>query len=149
MALEIGKGENGFVNGLYAENMEQFLEQLSRYDRMSTGVDMPDGFVPQTIYWLYVNEEPIGYGKLRHRLNEKLLERGGHIGYVIRPSERGKGYGKLLLEQLLRKAKGKNITEVLLTVDEHNVSSRKIIEANDGELTEWKDGICKYWIKLV
>ncbi|MGM1045119.1 MAG: GNAT family N-acetyltransferase [Bacillota bacterium] len=55
---------------------------------------------------------------------------GGHIGYVIRPSERSKGYGKLLLKQLISMAKDKQISKVLLTCDEDNAASRRIIESN-------------------
>jgi predicted acetyltransferase len=78
--------------------------------------------VPQTIYWLYLNDRPVGYGKLRHDLNEKLLESGGHIGYIIRPSERNKGYGTILLKELLIKARKLEIDKVLLTCDEENLS---------------------------
>lgn len=105
-------------------------------------------YVQQTIYWLYVDGRPVGYGKLRHRLNEALLERGGHIGYVIRLDERGKGYGTLLLRELVREAAGLGLTEVLLTVDEDNLRSRRVIEGNEGVLSDTKDGICKYWITI-
>ncbi|WP_208919150.1 GNAT family N-acetyltransferase [Paenibacillus uliginis] len=71
---------------------------------------------------------------------------GGHIGFVIRPSERSKGYGKLLLKELLDKAKEKQISEVLLTCDEDNAASRRIIESNGGRLKDIHDGSCKYWI---
>ncbi len=36
----------------------------------------------------------IGNIMLRYELNEALLEKGGHIGFSIRPSERQKGYAK-------------------------------------------------------
>lgn len=38
-------------------------------------------------------------------LNDFYLELGGHIGYGIRPSERGKGYGKQQLALALLEAK--------------------------------------------
>lgn len=95
------------------------------------------------LYWLYDNDKPIGYGKLRHRLNNNLLELGGHIGYVIRPSERRKGYGTRLLAELVKKANEKNISRVLLTCDEANLASRSIIESNHGELSSITNGTCK------
>lgn len=146
MILEIGSGENGFVNNLYSDNTNDFQIKLIRNHKMAEGNDLPEGFVPQTLYWLYVGGIPVGYGKLRHCLNDKLLEHGGHIGYVIRPSERGKGYGKLLLLELLGKAKEKQISEVLLTCDEDNTASRRIIESNGGRLKNIHGGSCKYWI---
>lgn len=140
MVQEIGSGENGFVNGLNSSSMEEFSSKVRRNYEMARSINLPDEYVPQTIYWLYHTGKPVGYGKLRHRLNEKLLESGGHIGYVIRPSERGKGYG------LVKKACEKNISRVLLTCDETNRASRRIIEWNHGELSSIADGNCKYWI---
>ncbi|QOT11556.1 MULTISPECIES: GNAT family N-acetyltransferase [unclassified Paenibacillus] len=146
MVQEIGSGENGFVNGLNSSSMEEFSSKVRRNYEMARSINLPDEYVPQTIYWLYHTGKPVGYGKLRHRLNEKLLESGGHIGYVIRPSERGKGYGKQMLAGLVKKACEKNISRVLLTCDETNRASRRIIEWNHGVLSSIADGNCKYWI---
>lgn len=147
MAIEIGPGENGFVNSLYSASEDIFSEKILRYHDMARGINLESNFVPQTIYWLYIDGYPSGYGKLRHYLNDKLLEHGGHIGYVIRPSCRNKGYGKLLLRELLIRAKKMNINSVLLTCHDVNMPSRKIIEANNGKLTDLSEGVCKYWIK--
>jgi len=146
MVQEIGDGGNGFVNSLNSINMEEFSSKVRRNYEIARSINLPDEYVPQTIYWLYHNDKPVGYGKLRHCLNEKLLELGGHIGYVIRPSERGKGYGKQMLAGLIKKAQEMNISRVLLTCDESNLASRRIIECNHGELSSIADGKCKYWI---
>lgn len=148
MVLEIGPGENGFVNGLYIEKEEQFLEKINEYYKMSLGIDLAPQYVPQTIYWLYVDNYPVGYGKLRHYLDDNLLNHGGHIGCVIRPSCRNQGYGKVLLKEIVKKAKEKNIESVLLTCDEINIASRRIIEANNGVLKDLDNGVCKYWIQI-
>lgn len=147
MVLEIGPGENGFINSLYTASKDTFSEKILRYHDMARRLNLESHLVPQTIYWLYIDGYPSGYGKLRHYLNEKLLEHGGHIGYVIRPSCRNKGFGKLILRELLRRASEINIDNVLLTCDEVNIPSRKIIEENNGILTELSEGVCKYWIK--
>lgn len=148
MLQEIGSGENGFVNSAYGMRKGQFRSYLRQNWNISQGVNLLPQYVQQTIYWLYVNGRPVGYGKLRHRLNEALLEQGGHIGYVIRLDERGKGYGTLILRELVYKAANLGLTEVLLTVDEVNIRSRKVIESNGGVLSVTKEGICKYWIKI-
>ncbi|KGE17076.1 GNAT family N-acetyltransferase [Paenibacillus wynnii] len=149
MIREIGPGENGFVNSLKVDNEDAFNTKLIRNYEYSQGLNLLPCHVPQTLYWLYINERPVGYGKLRHFLNDSLLEHGGHIGYVIRPSERNKGYGKILLRELIKEAIYKKIDQVLLTCDERNYPSRKIIEYNYGQLEEIKDGTCKYWIKTL
>lgn len=147
MIVEIGEGENGFVNSLWSSNFEEFKQHLKRCDEIANGINLGTGSVPQTIYWFYDNDRPIGYGKLRHRLNEKLLEHGGHIGYVIAPSARNQSYGKRALKELVKQAHLIGIKEILLTCDEVNMASRRIIEANGGVLSERKEGSCKYWIK--
>lgn len=146
MVVEIGAGENGFVNSLWSSDFGEFKQQLKRCDEIANGVNLGAGLVPQTIYWFYVDDRPIGYGKLRHRLNEKLLEHGGHIGYVITPSARNQSYGKLALKELVKQAHLIGIKEILLTCDESNTASRRIIESAGGILSELKEGSCKYWI---
>lgn len=147
MLKEIGPGENGFTTNFPDFNYEQFRNSLTRLVEISKGLNLSEGYVPQTIYWLYINDRPVAYGKMRHKLNQKLLEHGGHIGYMVRPSERGKGYGKLFLAELLKAAKQMGIEEILVTCDDTNSRSRKVIERNNGLLEEIKNGICKYWIK--
>ena len=95
--------------------------------------NLPDELVPETTYWLVDGGEFIGRTSIRHRLNEKLLNDGGHIGYDIRPSKRGQGYGNQILKLALEKAKGLGLSRVLLTTsDIRNIASRKIIEKNGG-----------------
>jgi predicted acetyltransferase len=147
MIQEIGLGENGFTTNFAESNFDDFKGSLSRLVEISRGIDIPEGYVPQTIYWLYVNHRPIAYGKLRHKLNEKLLMYGGHVGYIVRPSERGKGYGKLFLAELMKAAKQMEINRLLITCDDNNTRSRKVVESNNGKLEEIIDGICRYWIK--
>lgn len=145
---EIGPEENGFVNNGYEVSYEDFSSYLQKNINDSVGIDLIQGYVPQTIYWLYINNKPVGMGKLRHYLNDKLREVGGHIAYAIRPTERGKGYGTLILKELLKKAKEKNIEEALVTCDEDNLLSRKVIEGNNGVLEGIHQGECKYWINI-
>jgi predicted acetyltransferase len=147
MIQEIGEGQNGFINSLYATDRSEFTRKLKRNYEMSNGINLAEGLVPQKIYWFFVGDRPVGYGKLRHYLTDKLLEQGGHIGYIIRPADRNKKYGSLALEQLVKAAQSKGIREILLTCDEDNVGSRKVIESNNGVLSEMNNGSCKYWIR--
>ena len=147
MIQEIGPGENGFANGGYGIGFSDFPRYIRQQIDMSQGIRLPPQYVPQTIYWLYVNGKPVGFGKVRDYLNDNLRRIGGHIGYCIRPSERGKGYGKVILHELLIKAREKGIQEALLTCLETNLASRKVIESNHGELDSIIDGECHYWIR--
>jgi len=149
MLQEIAKEENGFHNSAKGLSFDEFKTYLKANKKMSEGKDLPEGYVPQTLYWLWVEDKPMGMAKLRHYLTETLREKGGHAAYAVRKSARGKGYGKLILKELIKKAKEKGINELLLTVDDVNTPSRKIIEANGGELDKIKDGECYYWIKNI
>jgi len=149
MLKEVGPGENGFMNSAYGISHQEFPRFLEENIAYSKGIELPSGYVPQTIYWLYINSKPVGIGKLRHYLNNALLEHGGHIGYCIRPTMRGNGYGTLILRELLIKARALDIHEALLTCNETNIPSRKVIEGNNGKLESINNGECKYWIKPV
>src|SRR3989338_7899906 len=96
---------------------------VERERRHAEGKNHPQGYVPQTEFWLVDGGEYIGRVSIRARLNGLLLQIGGHIGYNIRPSERGKGYGNKLLELALRKAKEMGIEKVRITCDVDNVAS--------------------------
>ncbi len=147
MLREIGPGENGFMNSAFGISFEEFPGFLAENIDYSKGVNLPPGYVPQTIYWLYIDSKPVGMGKFRHYLNDFLREHGGHIGYCIRPTERGKGYGTIILKELLKKAKDKAVDEALIICDATNIPSRKVIEGNNGVLEGINEGECKYWIK--
>ena len=79
---------------------------------------------------------------------------GGHIGYDTRPSFRGRGIGTLMLRAALPIARELGIGRALLTVNENNPASIKIIEKNGGVLMDRKpqtdNGVFKryYWINL-
>ncbi len=130
------------MNRGYDMKLEKYPDYLREGVNMSLGLNTKPGYVPETTYWLYVDGRPVGIGKLRHYLNDNLRIDGGHVGYFIRPSERGKGYGNLSLRELLKEAKQKLIKDVLIIPDETNVVSRKVIEANECELEEIKNGHC-------
>ncbi len=126
------------------------------YDRWLTnnlmseaGIDLPDGWVP-SIQLVSFDEKnrAIGFLNLRLRLNDYLKRQGGHIGYCIRPSMRGKGFAKEQLRLGLDWAKSKNITSLLVTCHQTNVASRAVILANGGIFEDCQDGIERYWIEV-
>ncbi len=111
------------------KDINAFLKRL-KDDR--NGINLEKNKIAYTIYWLVNGKKYIGTLRLNKRLNKKLRIRGGHIGYVIRPSERKKGYGAKILRLGLLKAKTKGLKKVLIDCRENNIASKKIIEANGG-----------------
>ena len=113
------------------------------------GINLPENRVPSIQYVLFDKSgHALGFLNLRLRLNEGLLNHAGHIGYSIRPSERGKGYAKESFRQGLQIAKEKNIKRALVTCSTENPASRAVILANGGKLEDVRNGTERYWIEL-
>jgi predicted acetyltransferase len=114
----------------------------------------PPGVLPYEDFWLLDGDVWIGLLTLRTQIDEQFLRSGGHIGYVIRPSRRQRGYGTALLRLGLEQARARGLRRVLLTCAETNIGSRKVIEANGGRLEdivmveERSAPVCRFWIDL-
>lgn len=141
----------------YALKLE--LQDYSLYLKKTTDFhfnhNVPESFVPASTYFLMAegSDEILGAVNIRHRLNAYLLDRGGHIGYGIRPSERRKGYATRILALALEKCKDLGIEKVLVTCDKSNLGSSKTILKNNGvlenEVVEASgNSVERYWISL-
>ena len=64
------------------------------------------------------------------RAGEALAQRGGHIGYGVRYSEWNHGYGTQMLAMALEKAKEMRISPVLITCNDDNIASARVMEKN-------------------
>jgi len=134
---------------------QDFSAFINKLKDASAGIGIPSDYVPATVYWLIRDDKTIvGNSSLRHWLNPRLEDFGGHIGYTIHPLERRKGYGTLLLKLTLAKAKEKGICQVLITCDSDNIASAGVIIKNGGRLAsqglskQTDKPISRYWIYL-
>src|SRR3989338_8882010 len=93
-------GENIYMHGSKPD--EDFDKLLLKIKERESGENLPKDRVPQTELWFVSGGEFIGWTKIRHMLNEKLLQEGGHIGYSIRPSKRKMGFGNKILNLALQ-----------------------------------------------
>ncbi len=142
-----------FVLGFDHSDFPAFLASLEDCAR---GLGLPEGFVPHSTFWL-VDEsgEVLAVSNIRHMLTASLLREGGHIGYGVRPSARGKGYGTALLQHSLAAAAQLGITRALVTCDRNNRASARVILRNGGvledEVVSAQRGVVvqRYWIDPV
>lgn len=147
--------ESPIINGSAGldrlSSIEDWLEELNKRSCEDT---VPKGLVPSSTY-LGVREKDnyiVGMIDIRHYLNEYLTQVGGNIGYGVRKTERNKGYAKQMLKLALEKCKELKIKKVLITCDEDNIASEKVILSANAKLEDIRnvDGENKkrFWIDL-
>lgn len=114
-----------------------------------------DELVPETFLFAFVGDRIVGRTAIRHRLTPALERVGGHIGYVVVPEFRRRGYATEILRLSLGIARESvGLHRVLVTCDDTNVGSIKTIEKNGGVLENTvrmpDEAVLKrrYWIDL-
>lgn len=142
--LESGQTHTPLPSGPYPE-------ALAKSQAIENRETCPPGYVPGHLY-AFKNPEGviIGFLNVRLELNEVLRHRGGHIGYGLSPSVRGKGYAKEMLKFGLNMLKSHGVDEVLVTCDQSNIRSSRTIESCGGVLEDLRTDqdvvFCRYWI---
>lgn len=115
------------------------------------------GYVPAYHFFLIDDDKFIGEVHIRTKLTSLLLNFGGNIGYGINPKYWNQGYGNKILELSLIKAKEIGLKgKLLITCDNDNIASARIIEKNGGILenivkNNYNDNVIitkRYWINL-
>nr|WP_205410159.1 GNAT family N-acetyltransferase [Acetivibrio cellulolyticus] len=136
------------------EDYSDFNAMVQKFENLSKGIDVPNGFVPSSTYWAYDDESGkiVCAVNIRHYLNDMLIKVWGNIGYGIRPSERRKGYATIILKLALECCKTLKMERVLLGCYKENIASAKTILKNGGvlenEVIEENSGklVQRYWI---
>ena len=79
--------ENGVTTYFFTDASSS--DMFAKFDRYRNERDLPPDRVGEDKYWLVDDEKAyfIGEISIRHRLNDALARRGGHIGYGIRYSD--------------------------------------------------------------
>lgn len=147
MLQELPAEENGFQNPMAGKSYEEFKKWLEKAVKNSEQAGIIDGWkVPQTTFWLYEDDRPVGYGKIRHFLTDKLLEEGGNVGYSIRPLARSRGLGTIFLSLLLEEGARLNVDKFLLTIHRDNTPSVHVALANGGKIEKQTENRLYIWI---
>ena len=149
MMAEFEKSQSAHDGGFWDTENFVYEDWLETNMQKEMGINLPENRVPSIQFVLFDDVgRALGFLNLRLRLNEGLLNYAGHIGYSIRPSERGKGYAKETLRQGLQVAKEKNIKKALVTCSVNNPASRAVILANGGIFEDARNGVERYWIEV-
>lgn len=145
-------GEEHYFD-MYKDALEDFEGYILK---LRNNIRGQEGWVPSYTFWLTnMDEEILGVVRIRMSLeNDYVKKYAGHIGYDISPLSRKKGYGTVLLKLALEKAAQLGLGKVLITCDDDNIGSGRIIEKNGGVLESRilkqnnKNQLRRYWINI-
>lgn len=133
-------------------HFEEFLEIVQNLENNPS-----KGRVKANLFFVMKENKIVGAVDIRHEIksSEYLKNFGGHIGYGILPTERGKWFASEALKLALLEAKNliTDGDQVLLVCLENNIASARVIEKNGGKLenkTEDAEGNLRrrYWVDL-
>jgi predicted acetyltransferase len=134
--------------------IDDLVGYFDRFEILERGINLPPGKVRCSHFWIERDGRILGQSSLRHELTPDLMLEGGHIGYNIRPTERLKGYGTLILKLTLAEARKIGLPRVMVTCDADNIGSARIIEKNggayEGQGISNNSGklVNRYWIEI-
>ena len=149
---ELALDGSNFLLDAYAGREEDFEDYLQRVSNSVCGRNLLPDRVQSTFLVAEVDGEVVGRSSIRRELNDWLLQYGGHIGYAVRPEFRQRGYATEILRQSLQMIQGLGINRVLMTCNDDNIASQKVIEKHGGLLENkvMHEGalLRRYWIQL-
>ncbi|MFC3927237.1 GNAT family N-acetyltransferase [Streptococcus caprae] len=124
------------------QRMLALLELQADQDTIASGLG------PFRIFLSWEDEKLTGLLALRTATTPAVLREYGHIGYCLRPSQRGKGLAKEQLRLGLLEAKELGMDRLLVTCHQENEASRRTILANGGQYEKTVDTDEFYWIRV-
>ena len=131
------------------------LTKINSYEDWLKRIDEDKKGKPPRYEFLMIRKKDnkiIGLTNIRRSLENGYEISGGHIGYSIRPSERGNGYANIILKLSLNYCRSLGIKKILVTCEKNNVASKKAILKNGGiienEIVLADECIERYWINF-
>lgn len=136
-------------------SVKWFRDSFSWYQKKEHG--LIKGHSASIHLWAVHDSKFIGEFQLRTELTDEVMNSIGSIGYSVRCSEQGKGYGKQILGKGLEFARSQNLEKVILLIEASNIVSRNLCESFGGEYfdtilldsdIEGENRVVRYWIHL-
>lgn len=147
MYQDIPTKESGSNNECYGLPYEKFKDFLQKeVARKYNKVTIND--TPTITYVMYVDDNPVGIICLRTQIDEQWKKWSGNFYYMIRKSERNKGYGTKILELALGEFKKLGFKVVYGQSSKGNIASAKVIENNGGIFINENKGTRYYKIMI-
>lgn len=152
----LDNGENEIAGDGGLDRIRDFDRWLEKVQNDLSVDTIDKDRIPATLYLTIRKSDRkiVGNLQIRHFLNEKLLNDGGHIGDSVRPSERRKGYASWMLNNIKPFCRSIGLDKILVCCLNNNVGSRKTILTNGGiyDGTVYNESknkyLERYWINL-
>lgn len=136
MLQSIDKEENGFTNAVNGMSYDEYRSWLLQQEDYSKAINLPENYIPQTTFFLYINDVPVGLARIRHYSSPILEKKGvGAFGYGIAREHRGKGYGSILYREIMKKCCDMGYDRVRSFVHQDNIASNRVFVKNGARLT--------------
>jgi len=153
-AAHVEMEAEGFTFGLGFDADEPFVDYVDALEQRGRGVDLPgrwEHWVRSVFLVAEVAGAIVGRSSIRFELNDFLAYEGGHIGYGVLAVYRRRGHAGEILRQSLVIARAQGVERVLVTCDDSNEASARVIEAAGGVLESRvvgaeRDLVRRYWI---
>ncbi|MBI5037101.1 MAG: GNAT family N-acetyltransferase [Candidatus Kerfeldbacteria bacterium] len=127
IALEMIQHREPNTEWHFDRALNDFTGLLKYYQERARGINLPPGFSPETKLFGVVDGIIIGRVGIRHSLTPTQTETLGHIGYIVRPTWRGKGYGKQLFSLALTHAREFGLDKIHIVSRRDNYPSLRIL----------------------
>lgn len=130
-----------------------FCEWKKEQQALQKDSTLPEGLVrADTLFLIEENGYILGAINLRYTMNDDLLKFGGHMSFGIRPEERRKGYGFIMIKLAFNTLRSNGINRALITVSRDNKAAKHIVRKIGGRLENAYESkgsvIDRYWISL-
>ena len=132
MYQDIPAYEIGSRNELSDISFKEFMDKCDEYIKEESIINKK--LNTTTKRFILYDNKPIGELGIRTTLSDFWINNGSQIYYKIRKSERGKGYGNIILKLGLLEARKLGFNKVRINCDDKNIKSKKIILKNGGIL---------------
>jgi predicted acetyltransferase len=99
-------------------------------ERALPDVPRAPGLVPSLELWWVEGADYLGRVSIRTPLTDALREKGGNLGYDVRPSARGRGHGTAMVAAALPHAHALGVDPALLTIEPGNAASLAVARRN-------------------
>jgi predicted acetyltransferase len=113
---------------------DDFAAYVRRTEAFNAGGDWSEGGVPGRFLVAESEGRLVGRLSLRFELDEYLRRFGGHLGYCVLPAFRRRGFASHMLMEGLRLLRSVGVDTVLVTCDDTNEGSLRVVERAGGRL---------------